>query len=33
MGQDDAANYIKLTVNPKGGFEVFNSRTKASKTY
>jgi competence protein ComEC len=32
-GQEDAANYIKLTVNPKGGFEVFNSRTKASKSY
>src|ERR1700735_3011765 len=33
MGQNDAANYLKLTVNPKGGFSVFNSRTKATKDY
>jgi competence protein ComEC len=33
MGQQDEANYLKLTVNPKGNFEVFNSRTKASKSY
>jgi competence protein ComEC len=33
MGQNDAANYLKLTVNPKGSFSVFNSRTKATKDY
>jgi hypothetical protein len=33
MGEKDAANYLKLTVNPKGGFSVFNSRTGASKDY
>ncbi len=33
MGQKDAANYLKVTVNPKGSFSVFNSRTKATKDY
>jgi competence protein ComEC len=33
MGQNDAANYLKLTVNPKGSFAVFNSRTGATKDY
>jgi hypothetical protein len=33
MGQPDAANYLKLTVDPKGNFSVFNSRTGASKDY
>lgn len=32
-GQDDAANYLELTIHPKGGFEVFNSRTKAVRSY
>ena len=29
----DAANYLKLTVTPKGSFSVFNSRTGATKDY
>jgi competence protein ComEC len=29
----DAANYLKLTVKPNGGFSVFNSRTNATKDY
>ncbi len=33
MGQADAANYLKLTVNSMGAFSVFNSRTQASKNY
>jgi hypothetical protein len=33
MGDTDAAHYLKLTVDPKGGFSVFNSRTGASKDY
>jgi hypothetical protein len=32
-GQPDAANYLKLTVGPKGSFSVFNSRTGATKDY
>jgi hypothetical protein len=33
MGQNDAANYLKLTVTPKGSFSMFNSRTGATKDY
>jgi beta-lactamase superfamily II metal-dependent hydrolase len=33
MGQPDAANYLKLTVDLKGNFSVFNSRTGATKDY
>jgi hypothetical protein len=29
----DAANYLKLTVQPKGSFSVFNSRTGNTKEY
>jgi len=29
----DAGNYLKLTAWPDGRFEVFNSRTKATKRY
>lgn len=29
----DAANYLKLTAEPDGSFEVFNSRTQKSKHY
>jgi hypothetical protein len=29
----DAANYLKLTVNPSGSFTVFNSRTGETKAY
>jgi hypothetical protein len=29
----DAANYLTLTAHPDGSFEVFNSRTKKSKSY
>jgi competence protein ComEC len=32
-GPEDAAHYLKLTVNPSGSFAVFNSRTGASKNY
>ena len=33
MGPNDGANYLKLTVSPKGSFSVLNSRTGASKDY
>jgi hypothetical protein len=29
----DAANYLKLTVQPNGSFAVFNSRTGNTKEY
>ncbi|MGC2402995.1 MAG: MBL fold metallo-hydrolase, partial [Acidobacteriaceae bacterium] len=29
----DAANYLKLTVKPNGGFSMFNPRTGATKDY
>jgi competence protein ComEC len=33
MGPNDGANYLKVTVSPKGSFSVLNSRTGASKDY
>jgi beta-lactamase superfamily II metal-dependent hydrolase len=32
-GTNDEGNYLKLTANAGGEFAVFNSRTKATKTY
>jgi beta-lactamase superfamily II metal-dependent hydrolase len=32
-GPEDAGNYLKLSVNADGGFAVWNSRTRQSKSY